>query len=713
VSDTDYRHRFIDGLGFGLDPFQVEALEAVDRGVNVLVSAPTGSGKTLIANYAIGREVDRVRRTFYTTPLKALSNQKYHELCHLYGATRVGLLTGDTSINRTAPIVVMTTEVLRNMLLTESEQLSSLGLVILDEVHYLQDPFRGGVWEEVLILTPSAVRFVALSATIGNADFLGEWFREVRGPTAIIVEKTRPIVLHNHVAVLRRGQSEVEIHDLLDGPRLSDEARRIDNLMKSSRHFRPGPKWHGPRSSAPPPPFRAPRRSELMRALERDDLLPVIVFIFSRAACDDAVHQLRRDGLRFTTAEDRRRIEEIADERLRDFSDEDLIALEYADFMDALRRGITMHHAGMVPAFREIVEACFEENLLAAVFATETLALGVNMPARSVALERFTKYSDAGRQFLTSAEYAQMTGRAGRRGLDDEGHAVVCFATDLALHDVGRVALAPPADLHSSFRPTYNLTANLINHFDRETALEVVQRSFAQFENDRRPAGRRRPLTDQMLARHRVLEELGYADGWSLNDQGQLLRAIYHECDLLIAESLSLGVFDGLDPAQLAGLLSCFVYESRRSSRAPSAAQRVSTKKKKVHHDRLGQERRLSLGERLLEITTIAATICEVEERHRVPHFKEPDGHFATIIAAWARGVSLHTVLDLADAEIGQTSPGDFVRNAKQVADLCEQLGRLGGVSAVAEVAREARDAVLRSVVAGSSSVHPPEGFRL
>ncbi len=713
MSDTDYRRRFIDGLGFGLDPFQLEAIEAVDRRVNVLVSAPTGSGKTLIANYAIGREAERSRRTFYTTPLKALSNQKYHELCRLYGPARVGLLTGDTSLNRTAPIVVMTTEVLRNMLLTESDQLSSLGLVILDEVHYLQDPFRGGVWEEVLILTPSAVRFVALSATIGNADFLGEWFSEVRGPTAIIVEVNRPIVLHNHLAFLRRGQSEVEIIDLLDGPRLSDEARRIDNLMKSSRHFRPGPQWRGPRSSAPPPPFRAPRRSELMRALERDDLLPVIVFIFSRAACDDAVHQLRRDGLRFTTAEDRRRIEEIAEERLRDFSDDDLTALEYSDFLDALRRGITMHHAGMVPAFREIVEACFEENLLAVVFATETLALGVNMPARSVALERFTKYSDAGRQFLTSAEYAQMTGRAGRRGLDDEGHAVVCFATDLAVQDVGRVALAPPADLHSSFRPTYNLTANLINHFDQATALEVVQRSFAQFENDRRPAGRRRPLTDQMLARHRVLEELGYAVGWTLNAQGQLLRAIYHECDLLIAESLSFGVFDDLDPAQLAGLLSCFVYESRRSSRSTNAAQRVSTKKKKVHHDRLGQERRLSLGERLHEITAIAATINEVEERHRVPHFKDPDGHFATIIAAWARGVSLHTVLDLADAEIGQTSPGDFVRNAKQVADLCEQLGRLDGLTSVAEVALAARDAVLRSVVAGASSVHPPEGFRL
>jgi superfamily II RNA helicase len=707
VSILDYRREFIEGLGFGLDRFQLDAIEAVDKRVNVLVSAPTGAGKTLVANYAIGRELEREQRTFYTTPLKALSNQKYHELCELYGTERVGLLTGDTSINRTAPVVVMTTEVLRNMLLTESDQLVSLGLVVLDEVHYLQDPFRGGVWEEVLILTPAPVRFVALSATIGNADFLGAWLSEVRGPTTVVIERTRPIVLHNHLAVMKRGQPTAEIHDLLDGQRLSNEARRIDNLMKSSRKFRPGPKWQGAKSTAPPPPFRAPRRSELMQALEREDLLPVIVFIFSRAACDDAVHQLRRDGLLFTKPDERREIESIAEARLTEFSAEDLQALEYADFVDALRRGIAMHHAGMVPAFREIVETCFERNLLAVVFATETLALGVNMPARSVALERFTKYSDNGRQFLTSAEFAQMTGRAGRRGLDDEGHAIVCFASDLALHDVGRVALAPPADLHSSFRPTYNFTANLINHFDYDTALDVVQRSFAQFENDRRPAGRKRPLTDQMIARHHVLEELGYAKGWTLSADGQLLRSIYHECDLLIAESISAGVFEDLEPAELAGLLSCFVYESKRSTRAVNAAKQVSTKKKRVHHDRLGQVRRVSISERLREISTIAVTVREVEERYKVPHFKEPDGHFSTIIAAWARGVTLGTVLDLADAEIGQTSPGDFVRNAKQVADLCEQLGRMRHLTDVADVALEARDAVLRSVVAGASSVHP------
>ena len=702
----DYRSRFIDGLGFGPDNFQLDAIEAIDQNVNVLVSAPTGAGKTLIANYAIGRVLERGERAFYTTPLKALSNQKFNELSKLFGKDRVGLLTGDTSINRNAEIVVMTTEVLRNMLLTESTQIMTLGLVVLDEVHYLQDQFRGGVWEEVIILTPSSVRFVALSATIGNAGFVGEWFESVRGPTTVIIEKTRPIELHNHFAIVRRGQPYAEISDLIHEGRLSDEARKVDNMMKNTRRFRPGPKWKGPKSSAPPPPFRAPRRSELLQTLEKEGLLPVIVFIFSRAACDDAVSQIRRDGLLFTTPEQRREIEDISQSRLLNFSEDDLKALDYNEFIDCLRRGISAHHAGMVPAFREIVEMCFEAGLLSVVFATETLALGINMPARSVALERFTKYSDSGRKFLTSGEFSQMTGRAGRRGLDDEGHAIVCFTNEVEFHDVGRVALAPPSELHSSFRPTYNFTSNLINHFEFETALEVVQCSYAQFETDRRATPSKRPLGDQMIARHKVLEELGYAEGWKLNKQGQLLRSIYHECDLLIAESITSGVFEDLEAAQLAGLLSCFVFESKRSTRAPHAGKNVTTKKKSIN-DRLGSERRANITDRLHEIQTNNALIREVEERYKVPHTKEPDGKFATTITAWARGSSLSVVLDLADAEIGQTSPGDFVRNAKQVADLCEQLARMSDLTAVAEVAAEARDYVLRSVVAGASSVHP------
>jgi superfamily II RNA helicase len=362
----------------------------------------------------------------------------------------------------------------------------------------------------------------------------------------------------------------------------------------------------------------------------------------------------------------------------------------------------------MVPAFREIVEACFEENLLGVVFATETLALGVNMPARSVVLERFTKYSDAGRQTLTSGEYAQLTGRAGRRGLDDEGHAIVSFANETSLVDVARVAAAPPGDLHSSFRPTYNFTANLINHVDQETALRIVHQSFAQFEATHRPSGGRRSLEEQLLARARVLNDLGYATGWQLTEQGQLLRSLYHECDLLVAETLAQGVLTDLEPSQLAGILSCFVYEGRRAA-AKKGAHAVTTKKRRVVNDRLGQERRDSLRERFQEIVTLHAGIMTVEESHHIRHQREPDMSFATIMTAWARGATLGTVLDLADIELGLTAPGDFVRNAKQVADLCEQVGRLSQVASVANNALAARDLVLRSVVAGAAGI-PHDG---
>ena len=695
------RDAFVAGLGFGLDEFQINACDAFDAGQNVLVSAPTGSGKTLIANYAIAVTMESGRRSFYTTPLKALSNQKFSELCELFGPENVGLLTGDTSINREAAIVVMTTEVLRNMLLSESGRVVNLGLVVLDEVHFLQDPYRGGVWEEVIILTPAEVRFVALSATISNAPVLGEWLTSVRGQTAVVVATARPIELHHHVALTRRGQRDPELIDLVDGERLSDAARKIDNAMKNSRRFRPGPQWRGPKSSAPPPPFATPRRSELLRTIDFEDLGPSIVFIFSRNGCDQAVEQCRRDGLRYTTREEMRRIEYIAEARVAGFGDDDLRALEFPHFLECLRLGLAAHHAGMVPAFREIVETCFEEGLLGVVFATETLALGVNMPARSVVIERFTKYSDSGRASLTSGEFAQMTGRAGRRGLDDEGHAITCFAVETPLSDIARVAISPPPDLHSSFRPTYNFTANLMHHVDQDTAIHILQQSFAQFEADRRPGGARRPLTELLEARRAVMSDLGYAEGWELTDRGRALRRVYHENDLLLTECFYDGVFEDIEASSLAALVSCFVFEGRRAKPKP-AAKGTKQAKPKVIKDRLGPQRRADIGERLAHVRAIQARVFESEDRHRVKHAKDLDDGFARAMATWSRGATLSTALEVADSENGIMAPGDFVRHAKQVADLCEQISRLAGPGELRDSALAATSGIVRSVVAGS-----------
>ncbi len=700
----DPRSAFVESLGFGLDGFQIAALDALDEGRNVLVSAPTGSGKTVVATYAVTRALAASRRAFYTTPLKALSNQKYHEYATRFGADAVGLLTGDVSINHGAPVIIMTTEVLRNMLLTDASQLHDVDLVVLDEVHFLQDPYRGGVWEEVLILTPPPVRFVALSATIGNVALLGEWLSEVRGPTAVVEETRRPIVLHHHVAYVARATNAVALDELLDGPRLAPAARRVDALAASARKFRRGSGWHGPSRATPPAPVRPPRRGEVLEALATADLLPAIVFVFSRAGCDHAVSELVREGATFTTAAQAREVELISDLRLTGFSNDELRALDYGPFLEALRRGVAAHHAGMVPAFREIVETCFERALLGVVFATETLALGVNLPARTVVIERFTKHTDAGRRMLSAADFTQLTGRAGRRGLDDEGHAVVEFAPPTTFHDVGRVALSPPGDLHSSFRPTYNFTANLVGHVDQPTALEIVHRSFAQFEARRTPARSRRSLSELFGARLAVLAELRYTSGWSLTPAGELLRALYHENDLLVAEALGAGAFDGLEPALLAGLASALVYQARphrhgRPGASPSPPRRRGP-------DRIGGERRALLQERLAVLGSLAARVHVAEQRHLLPTSATPDGSFAAPLIAWARGVPLGTALDVADETVGPTSPGDFVRTSKQVADLCDQIARVAP-GPIAHAARSASAAIVRSVVASSTGVHP------
>jgi len=699
VSPRTPRATFVAGLDFELDAFQLEALDSLDEGRSVLVSAPTGSGKTLVAGYAVHRARAEGRKAFYTTPLKALSNQKFSDLCAEHGESEVGLLTGDASIRAGAPIVVMTTEVLRNMLLMASPQLDGLGVVVLDEVHFLQDPYRGGVWEEVLILTPPEVRFVCLSATVANAQVLGEWLRSVRGELDVVVERRRPIDLHHHVSLERRNDDAPVLVDLLDGRALSAEGRRIDNLLRSARRSRPAPAWRGGRS-APNYPVRSPRRTEVVEQLEVDELLPCIYFIFSRAACEDAVRQCVRDGLRLADRASRRRIRAIAEECTEDLGDEDLEALGWHEWVEALECGVAAHHAGLVPSMKLAVERCFLEGLLGAVFATETLSLGINMPARTVVIERFNKFGGAGRATLTSGEYAQLTGRAGRRGLDDEGHAVIVFNPDTTFSDMARVALAPPPDLHSTFRPTYNLTANLVARFDRATALGVLARSYAQFEADRRSAPARRPLTETLARRVGVLEELGYVDGWSLTDRGRILRGVYHEADLLIAEVLASGLLDGLEPSLLAGVLSAFVFEPRRARRGAHGPSAKAAARRGGVKDRLGQQRRAALDERLAALVGASARLTGLEEIHLVPPTRHPEPQAAAAVAAWSRGAPLGDALAVVARDAGEVAPGDFVRVVRQVADLCDQVARLGAEPATRAAAEDASRSLVRSVVA-------------
>ncbi|HEX7131835.1 MAG TPA: DEAD/DEAH box helicase, partial [Iamia sp.] len=385
------------------------------------------------------------------------------------------LITGDTTVNPDAPVVVMTTEVLRNMLYARSPALDGLGVVVLDEVHYLQDRYRGPVWEEVIIHLPRGVQIVALSATVSNADELAGWIDAVRGRTVSVVETKRPVELANlYAAHDRTTRQLVVVPVAVDGepnpfgPRLDPEPAtpRRDRRDRARKRY------------------TTPRRVEVVDHLADEDLLPAIVFVFSRKGCDEAARTLLESGTVLTDLSERRRIRAIAAAHTAGLSAADLDVLDHARWLAGLEAGIAAHHAGMVPPFKEAVEACFVQGLVKVVFATETLALGINMPARTVVIEALSKFTGEQHETLTPGEYTQLTGRAGRRGLDDEGRALVLWSPFTRFQEVADLVLSRRFELRSAFRPTYNMAANLVRRHDAEEARKLLDRSFAQYQAD-------------------------------------------------------------------------------------------------------------------------------------------------------------------------------------------------------------------------------------
>ena len=480
------------GYPFGLDAFQRTACAALEAGRGVLVAAPTGAGKTVVGEFAVHLALRAGRKCFYTTPIKALSNQKYADLVARHGADRVGLLTGDNAVNGDADVVVMTTEVLRNMLYASGrhasgrsggdgspDRLRGLAHVVMDEVHYLADRERGAVWEEVIIHLPPDVQVTSLSATVSNAEQFGAWLVTVRGATEIVVEEHRPVPLWQHMLVGTR------LYDLFDGdgvnPQLERIARDEGRLPARGRAGR----------------YRRPvaSRSDVLARLDSQALLPAITFIFSRAGCAAAVQQCVRSGLRLNTSEQAERIRRHVERRTASLPREDLQVLGYWEWLEALQRGFAAHHAGMLPTFKEVVEELFTDGLVKAVFATETLALGINMPARSVVLERLTKWNGETHADLTPGEYTQLTGRAGRRGIDVEGHAVVLWQPGLSPKTVAGLASTRTYPLRSSFRPSYNMAVNLVGNLGREQARTLLESSFAQFQADASVVGLARQIS--------------------------------------------------------------------------------------------------------------------------------------------------------------------------------------------------------------------------
>ena len=483
---------FYSSLPFEPDEFQRQAIAATEGGATVVVTAPTGSGKTLVAEAAVVLALAAGKRAFYTTPIKALSNQKYGDLTEVHGKERVGLLTGDNVINGDAAVVVMTTEVLRNMIYAGSDALDRVAVVILDEVHYLQDRFRGAVWEEIIIHAPSRIQLVCLSATVANAEEFAAWIEERRGRVELIVSKHRPIPLEDLYCWRDRFAEELAVLPTFvsrgNAYRANPKIERLLSLERGRRHR-----------------FSTPNRREVIEHLEEAGLLPAIYFIFSRAGCDAAALRLLESGVRLTSPDDRERIRLIAEEGTSHLGDDDLDALEYDRWLSFLEAGIAPHHAGMVPAFKETVEELFAAGFLKVVFATETLALGINMPARTVVLESLSKWSGEGHEVMSAGDYTQLTGRAGRRGIDTAGFGMVLHSPFVPFAQVVEVAAAGSHPLRSSFRPTYNMAANLCATYDRPRALELVSSSFAQFQRQESQAQAEERL--QVLSERLVDEE--------------------------------------------------------------------------------------------------------------------------------------------------------------------------------------------------------------
>ncbi|MEY3697289.1 MAG: hypothetical protein RJA41_939 [Actinomycetota bacterium] len=486
--------RFKATKDFPLDHFQIDACKALESGNSVLVAAPTGSGKTVVGEFAIFLSQNQNGKAFYTTPIKALSNQKFNELIEIYGEEKVGLLTGDVSINGDAPIVVMTTEVLRNMLYVHSMTLKGLQHVIMDEVHYLADRSRGAVWEEVILHLAPSVQITALSATVSNIEEFGAWLSSVRGETTVILEEHRPVPLWQWVA------ADKEIHDLFvdeNGSRINptlinlfrDDQRQLKGVRGRQRYSR-----------------HTPFKERLIRDMDSEGLLPAIWFIFSRKGCDQAVEHCLNSNVKLTTIEERNQIIEIVHSRTMDLPNDDLAALNFSSWSEALSRGIAAHHAGLIPRFKEIVEELFQKGLIKVVFATETLALGINMPARSVVIEKLTKWNGETHVSLSAGEYTQLTGRAGRRGIDDEGNSIVLWHENFDPLVLGGLASTRTYPLKSSFKPGYNMAVNVIDALGFERTEGLLNESFAQYQSDAGSAG--------LISQKRKNEEalLGYAE---------------------------------------------------------------------------------------------------------------------------------------------------------------------------------------------------------
>ncbi len=678
TTTDDLTTAFVRTLPFALDPFQHEAFDALARGHSVLVAAPTGAGKTLVADYAAFRALATGRRLVYTTPIKALSNQKYRQLAAQYGPDSVGIVTGDTSINRDAPLLVMTTEILRNLLVVAKDPLEDIGYVVIDEIHFMADRERGVVWEETLISCPRHVQLVCLSATISNAREVTGWLSAVHGATELIRHDRRPVPLEDYLWY----DGDIQL--------IRDEAgRRVKSFPqvgvpddeRRARHARERVRRYQERAEEeqPTPPA-------LVARLRARGFLPAIYFRFGRRSAEELAWSIVNSGtLPLLSAHRAEAIEDAMARTLQDMDDDTRALHGVADLVRILPHGIAYHHAGLIHPLKVLVEELFAAALLDVVVATSTLAMGLHLPARSVVIGELKKFNGLSFEPLTATEYRQMTGRAGRRGIDTMGAAVLVPSPYLPFEDAFRRMSGEPEPLRSAFELRYNTLLNMYRPDDEERILYLLENNLAEYhrrQNERAPGrGKGRPqrrgarthlyaMLDVLIA-ERLLDRSG-----DLKTKGQVARHIFNPWEIAVVQALLDGSLAGLDAAEVAEVISLFIPSKFVS---PEGGRDGRDGRDGYHARRLRYNRTRDLTPREEIEATIEATVARLrgrEGRHGIeltPEWSKPDHRF---VRAWCG----HGLLGELVEQFGVPA-GDALQLLGQTLDLLDQ-----GIHALADV---------------------------
>ncbi len=640
-------------MSFQLDPFQVKAIEWIEKEHSLLISAPTGSGKTLIAEKAVEKALSRGEQVIYTAPIKALSNQKFRDFQIRFGKESVGILTGDVSINAGAPLLIMTTEIYRNSLFENEERIRKIGWVIFDEVHYLDDVERGTVWEEALLFTPPEIRILALSATIPNVQELAAWIQQIHErPIAVIEETHRPVPLH----FLFQCQGKI----LTNTKSLRKEGYlQRDNWQLSMRERRRG---------FQPPRARPNRLFDLLKHLINEDQLPALYFAFGRKrtatlAWEVAHFDLLREA-------ERREVRKLYDDLLTRY---DLVGDKTAEEIRPLiEQGIAYHHAGMLPTLKEVIERLFTSKLIKLIFTTETFALGINMPARTVVFDELEKFYGTGFKTLTTRDFFQMAGRAGRRGMDPEGFVYSrIHPSDISFPEVERVIYGRPEPVRSQLNTAYATLLNLYKTLGHKL-LEIYPRSFHFFQSSKRKRDEGLDLLKNKLA---LLQEMGYITDDGLTFKGEFAASVFGY-ELLLTEMYTDGALEKLDEAKLNVFLAGLIFEPRKNTEPPRLGKEHAELLKMTQHYHRG--------------------IFKWESNFRVtPHTKPPYFHLARAIEAWTQGKDFEKICELTSED-----EGSLVRYIRMVIQLLREIAHSPHASETLKAkAHRARGMIDRGVV--------------